>query len=262
MSSVKNPGAIYNRYILETMSEQLITPKEAPPVEGSPERTAKEKRYRWFELSTVLLVTVGSGFLNSLYLLNNDKGALPGIQDSRWVIGIFQELTGLLLLGYVLSRRRLRFRDIGLRSSFRDLGAGLAVTLASYLTYCVGYFLVHWIHGILFLSTQSGLTPREAFGHPSIMALPLILLNPFFEELIVRAYLMTEVKDLTGSWTLSVAISVAVQFSYHLYYGWERAIAISFLFLAFAIYYAKTQKATPVIIAHGIFDIVAMARLV
>jgi membrane protease YdiL (CAAX protease family) len=243
------------------MSEQFITTQEASPAEAPPERTANEKRYRWFELSTVLLVTVGGGFVNSLYILNNGKGASSGIQDSRWAIAIFQELTGLLLLGYVLSRRRLRFRDLGLRSSFRDLGAGLAVTLASYLTYCVGYFLVHWIHGILFSSTQSGLTPREVFGHPSIMALPLILLNPFFEELIVRAYLMTEIKDLTGSWTLSVAVSVVVQFSYHLYYGWERAIAISFLFLAFAIYYARTQKATPVIVAHGIFDVVAMARL-
>jgi membrane protease YdiL (CAAX protease family) len=176
-------------------------------------------------------------------------------------IAIFQELTSLPLLGYVLSRRRLRFRDLGLRWSLRDLGAGLGVTLASYLTYIAGYLLVHWSHGVLFLSTQSGLTACEAFGHPSIMAIPLFLLNPLFEELIVRGYLMTEVKDLTGSWTLSAALSVAVQFSYHLYYGWQGAIALSFLFLVFAIYYARTRRATPIILAHGIFDLLALVRL-
>ncbi len=86
-------------------------------------------------------------------------------------------------------------------------------------------------------------------------------MNPFFEELIVRAYLMTEVRTLTGSWILSAALSVVVQSSYHLYYGWGGAIALSFLFLAFSIYYARTQRATPIIIAHGIFDFLALIRM-
>ena len=42
-------------------------------------------------------------------------------------------------------------------------------------------------------------TARDFFAHPSVMAIPLALLNPFFEELLVRAYLMTEVMELTGS---------------------------------------------------------------
>ncbi len=93
------------------------------------------------------------------------------------------------------------------------------------------------------------------------MAIPYSLLNPFFEELIVRAYLMTEVRALTGSWMLATALSVVVQFSYHLYYGWEGAIALSFLFLVFSIYYARTQRATPIIVAHGIFDIWGLVRM-
>ena len=113
----------------------------------------------------------------------------------------------------------------------------------------------------MYSQSHSGDLARKIFGHPSVMAILYSLLNPFYEELIVRAYLMTEVKALTGSWMLSAALSVLIQFSYHLYYGWEGAIALSFLFLVFSIYYALTQKATPIIVAHGVFDIWGLIRL-
>jgi len=38
-------------------------------------------------------------------------------------------------------------------------------------------------------------------------------------------------------------------------------MALSFLFLVFSIYYARTQKAIPIIIAHGVFDIWGLIRL-
>jgi len=55
--------------------------------------------------------------------------------------------------------------------------------------------------------------------------------------------------------------SVAVQFSYHLYYGWAGAIALSFQFLIFALYYSHSRRALPIIAAHGFFDIWALFRL-
>ena len=74
--------------------------------------------------------------------------------------------------------------------------------------------------------------------------------------MIVRAYVMTEVMELTGSSILAVAISVAcVRFSYHLYYGWLNAIQLCVLFLVFALYYAHSRRALPIIIAHGLVDI-------
>jgi len=91
--------------------------------------------------------------------------------------------------------------------------------------------------------------------------IPFVLLNPFFEELIVRAYLMTEVQDLTGSSALAILVSVIVQFSYHLYYGWAGAISLSFQFLIFALYYARSRNISPVIVAHGLFDIYGIVRL-
>ena len=67
--------------------------------------------------------------------------------------------------------------------------------------------------------------------------------------------------DLTGSSTLAVVLSVFVQFSYHLYYGWGGAISLAFFFLPLALYYVRSRRALPVIVAHGLLDVYALIRL-
>lgn len=243
------------------MSREIETILEAAPAEAPPEPSPAERHLRWFELALVLLVAVGLSFLNSLTILRSGPGVPPNQQNSKWTNGIFHEVTALMLLGYVLARRGRRIRDLGLRWSLRDAAMGLPVAIASYVAYAMGYSFLHSLHNTFFASSPRGPTPAELFGHLSIMAIPFSLLNPFFEELIVRAYLMTEVKDLTGSWKLAAGLSVAVQTSYHIYYGWEGALSLAFQFLVFSIYYARAQKATPIIVAHGIFDIIGMMRL-
>jgi uncharacterized protein len=242
-------------------AETLAIAAKTLAIETPLDPAVDSKRYRWFEVFLVLLISCGGYILTGLFILNRAQVTSPVAQDARWTMALFQELTALLLLGYVLSRRRMRIRDLGLRWSLREVVSGLGVAAAAYVAYGVGYSMLHSLFHAFAPAGLGGLTARQAFGHPSIMAVPLFLLNPFFEELIVRAYLMTEVKDLTGSWTLAIAISAAVQFSYHLYYGWETALALSFQFLVFSFYYAATRRATPVVIAHGIFDILGLVRL-
>ncbi len=178
-----------------------------------------------------------------------------------WGVSLVHEVTALLLLGYILSRRNLRFKNLGLRWSLGDLTTGVGIAIGSYCAYVAGYFVVHAIHQAIFGSAHGGVTTQAMFGHPHIYALPFFLINPFFEELIVRAYLMTEVRALTGSAALSVALSVAVQTTYHLYYGWEGALSLACMFLVFSVYYSKTRNATPLIVAHGAFDIFTLFRL-
>jgi membrane protease YdiL (CAAX protease family) len=243
-----------------TMPDELIVTPELLSAEAPLESAGDEKRRRWFELCLVLLISLSGSFLRSLYIFKNGKDAIPAHQDLNWMAGILHEVICLFLLGYVLSRRRLRFKDLGLRWSLRDLGTGLAVALVSYLVFAVGYIFIHFIYVATFSAAPGGATAIEVFGRPTAMTIPFSLLNPFFEELIVRAYLMTEVKSLTGSWTLSIALSVLVQFSYHLYYGWVTALALSLQFLTFALYYAWKRRATPVIVAHEVFDLLPLIR--
>jgi membrane protease YdiL (CAAX protease family) len=241
------------------MSSSLSTP-EATPQAVQPERMPVEATQRWFEVFLVLLVSCGTPLLNSLYLLAKGPGALQ-MSGVRWVSGLLQEVTSLLVLGYVLFRRGRRFKDLGFRWSFGGLGVGMLVAGASFAAYVSGSLVVHLVHYTIYGNLATGPTGAAFFSHPGPLGVPFALLNPFFEELIVRAYLMTEVIDLTGSSTLAVAASVLVQSSYHLYYGWAGATSIAFMFLVFSIYYARSRRALPVIVAHALFDIYAVIRL-
>lgn len=242
------------------MPEEATTPSETAP--AAPALGSGSKALRWFELSLVLLVCFGGALLNSIQILRNGAPSIASQQNMRWSFQFLEEVIGLLLLGYVLWRRKMSISDLGLRWTGRDLLTGFLITLAGYLSYAVGYSIVHFIQQALFHPTVARtVSVRAIFGHPSLMAIPLALLNPFFEELIVRAYLMTEIGELTGSWMLAVAVSVAVQTAYHLYYGWLTALSLGFQFLLFALYYAKTRRATPIVLAHGIFDLWALVRL-
>jgi membrane protease YdiL (CAAX protease family) len=79
--------------------------------------------------------------------------------------------------------------------------------------------------------------------------------NGFFEELIVRGYLMTEIKRLTGSIFFAVLCSVGVQISYHFYQGGPLAISHIGTFMLFAVFYAKTNRILPPILAHSAIDL-------
>lgn len=242
------------------MSEQLVTLEDASPIEAQPECVCVSLRLRWFELALLLSIAFGHYIFTSLHVLITGQVNVSS-PDFRWAMSLFQEVTSVLLLGYILSRRKVQFADLGLRWSFRDLPRGVGVAIGSYCAYYLGYVAVHSIHYAIFGAVHSGMTAQAIFGHTGVVAIPFALFNPFFEELIVRAYLMTEIKELTGSATLSVAMSVFVQTAYHLYYGWEGALSLGFSFLVSAIYYARTRRATPIILAHGAFDLFALLRL-
>ena len=222
---------------------------------------AAERRQRWFEVILVLLIACAGGIVNALYLLHNGPTGSLGTSSIRWTYGIIHETSVLLLLAYVLSRRGLRFNSLGFHWSIRDFGVGFLVLGISLASYVLGSFLVQLFHHAAYGSFTKGPDGKAFFAHPSVAFISFTLLNPFFEELIVRAYLMTEVFALTGSRTRAILISVVVQSSYHLYYGWAGAISISFLFLAFALYYMRSRRALPVIVAHGLFDLYALFRL-
>jgi membrane protease YdiL (CAAX protease family) len=195
-----------------------------------------------------------------LLLIGNSTGSIR-VQNSDWSIGMFQEITSLLLLVYVLSRRKLRLRDLGLRWSISDLFRGTGLFVGSYCAYWLGYFVVNAVHDAFFGLVQTGTSTGSSWGHMGYLAIPFVLVNPVFEEMIVRAYLMTEIRELTGSATLAAVLSVGVQVSYHLYYGWQGALMLIFPFLVFAVYYARTRNATPALLAHGITDAISIFRL-
>lgn len=215
------------------------------------------------ELCLVLFVAFASSVVRSLEVFAGhttlfSEPKAVGLANS--VYSMLSPAAAIGLLSYVLDRRCLGFQDLGLRWTSRDVATALPLALGS----MVGY----WIVGLLAaggVEMAGGRQPQVAdigsylLGTSVSMAAVFgAVLNGFFEELIVRGYLMTEVRRLTGSILFAMLCSMGVQCSYHLYQGGLPAMAHVGGFLVFAGYYAKTNRLLPLVLAHSALDLYAV----
>jgi hypothetical protein len=217
--------------------------------------TGDSAAVRWLGLCLLMLIAFGCWLLNSVHIHRHGYNLIPLLPNELLVFGIFQEAASLALLGYLLSCQNIRWRDLGLRWSIRDVLVGLLIALLCYCVYWSCYHLLLTIHNSFLPSEPFTREPIAPYGPPPLVVILFYLLNPFFEELIVRAYLMREVHALTGSWMLAVGLSTLLQASYHIHYGWPVTISMGFQFLVCSVYYARTQWVTPLIVTHGLFDL-------
>ena len=177
-----------------------------------------------------------------------------------WVYSSLHELVALGVLGYVLFRQGRGFAGIGKRWKFTDIPLSLVLLAAAYGAYAV------WILGVerRFITAsqhavQQAELSRQFFASRVTISLVLFMvINGFFEELIVRAFVITELRHLTGSAAIAIATSVAIQFSYHLYQGVPAAVSYIPVFLIFSIYYQRTNRIFPVALAHVVMDFIVL----
>jgi len=208
-----------------------------------------------------MFLAFSGSLIRSIALLNAGPSSPNQIAMARWIEAGAHQIGILFLVGYILRQSGRTFRDIGFRWSLTEATEGLWLYVAAYAFYRFGAVLIHVGYLLFSGSPPHYVDSRQIFGHMSLFALPFWLLNPFYEEIVVRAYLMTEIRGLTGSVILSAAASLVLQTSYHLYYGWAGALAVGIQFIAFAGYFAIWRRALPLVVAHGLFDLVGFFRL-
>jgi membrane protease YdiL (CAAX protease family) len=95
----------------------------------------------------------------------------------------------------------------------------------------------------------------------TLSALPVLylVLNSFHEELLVRAFLISETEWICGSTAAAISASVTLQTSYHLYQGLPAALSHIPAFLLFSLYYVRKRRILPIILAHMFMDVLALA---
>jgi membrane protease YdiL (CAAX protease family) len=243
------------------MSELVVS----PPVDttaGAPTVPPAVRRRRLFALALVLSVSFLQFIYASFYYLFGGKVSPDQQVHSFRVLGaLIIESTSLLLLWYVVSERDSSWRAIGWSPVWKDLRRGLILFVTAYLT---SISAVRIFQAAYKTYTGHYLQPRSLHGMVgsgiSFWSVAFVVTNPFFEELIVRGYTMSEVMDLGGSPWLAIVISVSLQMSYHFYQGLLRSIMIAATFIVFSIYFAKTRRIAPLILAHFCFDAYALVR--
>lgn len=77
------------------------------------------------------------------------------------------------------------------------------------------------------------------------------------EEIIVVGYLVTRLQQLKWSIPAIIAASALLRGAYHLYQGWPMALGNVAMGVVFALFYLKTGRVGPLIIAHWLLDAVS-----
>ena len=191
------------------------------------------------------------------------EATLSGSQHQLSLLGgLIAESTSLFLLWFVLSGQGRSWKAIGWNWQGRDPMRAVSLVV---VVMVAGHFATMLFQAFYHNATGHYLTPRTTHGiigtGISALSVIFVVINPVFEEMIVRAYTMTETIALTGSPVLAIVISVVVQMSYHVYQGLVRCIALTITFLVFSIYFALRRRIVPVVLAHFCLDAIALASL-
>jgi hypothetical protein len=211
------------------------------------ESATASRRLRLAEL--VLVVAVG--YLPSVvYALHAWwNGVAPPAEDALSSLSrILRAVIAIAVLVYVLHRRGWTLVTIGLTVRWSDLPWALLVLFFSRL-------LMHVV-AIRLAGFGESLPERSGPASAGLVAWMALVIVPSAaaEELIVRAFLMTEVAALTGSMAIAVLASVGFQTLYHLYQGLPSALMAAAMFFVFSVFYANLRRVTPLVLAHSLHN--------
>ncbi|KRA21120.1 MULTISPECIES: type II CAAX endopeptidase family protein [unclassified Lysobacter] len=163
------------------------------------------------------------------------------------------ELTVIAMLGYFLRLRGWTMAHFGPPAQAGDAVPALVLVAASILSY--------QLLATLALSSGTALKPAQTtpdVGWTAILATSAV--NGFYEEIFVCGYVLVALRERWGLWP-AIHVSTAIRVAYHLYQGSAGVLGIVPLGLLFAGWYARTGRLWPVILAHVLLDVIALAAL-
>jgi len=232
-----------------------------PPDRGAQESFVSTRK-RAVGLFLVLAVAFLGSVVSSLSQVRGAQHSYPDVLlNLQYFETLLHQLVSLCLLVYVVRQNRQRLEDLGLSFRWKDVAHGIilwGITGWSYrllLPYIVS--LCEWLGW----HRTPAYLPGSKLGF-GLLTLCFVVVNPVFEELTVRAFLMSETIALTGNTTLAVLFSFLLQTSYHLYQGIPYALALGLIFLVFSIYYARIRRIFPVLVAHFLADFLFHLRYI
>jgi membrane protease YdiL (CAAX protease family) len=166
--------------------------------------------------------------LLALYLLNRDRDWSPGSLRVGGLLG--------------LDRQRWRF----------DLASGFVLTLVIGVP-GLGLYLLARELGFNTIVSAANLT--EWWAGPVLVLLAAA--NGVIEEVVVVGYLITRLRQTGWGVAAAVTFSALLRGTYHLYQGFGGFVGNAVMGVIFALFFLRTRRLWPLILAHTLLDVVA-----
>jgi membrane protease YdiL (CAAX protease family) len=216
---------------------------------------------RLLEWALVIIFAIVPSSISSVYIYFYGSSKSSTVAGNEIILGgIIFELMSIGLLGFVLSKQNKSLKDILITFKWADIPISIVLTVLSYFIFNSGIFIFNKL--FIIINGQGYVSPE--FNNPyvqsglTIFAILLVVINPFYEELIIRAYTIPELLYFTDSKFIAVAISVIIQTLCHLYQGGDATFALFLTFILDSAYYVQTKRIWPIILSHLFFDVRAL----
>jgi len=200
--------------------------------------------------------------------LNQQTTAMNTPASSRPLLALVLELLGVvstvlpaLLAVHLLSRDRdwspaapRVGRLLGLdRQRWRfDLTSGVVLTLAIGVPGLALYFAAR---GLGLNTTVAAANLTEWWAAPVLVLIAAA--NGIIEEVVVVGYLMIRLGQSGWGVAAAITFSALLRGTYHLYQGFGGFVGNAIMGVVFALFFLRTRRLWPLILAHTLLDVVA-----
>jgi membrane protease YdiL (CAAX protease family) len=204
------------------------------------------------EFAIVVLLAFGPFIASSFASLLMHPATRAPYHTNATLLGLLAyEAVLLVLLAAFLHARGWSAGKIGLQPTLKETGIGALLFVADY-----ALWIAIWFATVrLSVETARSMAATQVVTHAlsPFIAAPTAILNPLFEEIFVTGYVMTALKNDRSPWR-AINASVLIRLLYHLYQGPLGVLATVPMGLIFAVWYARTGRLWPVIVAHALLD--------
>ena len=224
------------------------------------------------ELVVVLMVTFGlSGLYSVLDLvsallapdaladqtatLNASRSAHAWLDLAYQLLGVARLLAWALLPLVLLAHSGIGARAVGLVRDHagRQIAWGLALTAVIGIP-GLALYLAAVAAGFNLQVAASGL--GESWWRPVVLTLSAAG-NGAAEEVLVVGYLLVRLRQLGVPPAVALACTALLRGSYHLYQGFGGGLGNLVMGIVFALWWMRTRRLWPLIVAHTLLDVVA-----
>lgn len=185
----------------------------------------------------------------------------PWLDLAYQLVGIALPLVPVLLALYLLSRLHRPAVDvaagrfIGLDRTQPGRDALHAVALAAGIGIPgLGLYLIAKAIGVNTQVAAANLSDVWWSGPVLVLA---AIENAVLEEVIMVGYLFTRWRQIGWSWPLVIGLSALIRGTYHLYQGFGGFVGNIAMGLILGVFFLRTRRVLPLVIAHSLLDIVA-----
>jgi membrane protease YdiL (CAAX protease family) len=191
------------------------------------------------EFALVVALAFGISIVGSLAIAfsHDQQPIVFGDAELYFTVGYEIVIGGIVAL--VLWRRGWKWSDFAVHYSKGTtiFGVLLAIVVLA------AWVAIEAVFGSVPVSSSAGLVPIVS----------ICVVNPWFEELLVLAYVVQAVRERFGI-TTAVNVSLAIRITYHLYEGPHAIIPIAIFGLVATVVFVRVGRLWPVVVMHGVLD--------